>query len=77
MTIKSIDKDACKSCQLRIEDRCPVMESCPTDVIRVDERKQPYIAYPDDCDSCFLCQLDCPHGAVHVSAEISLPLLPY
>jgi NAD-dependent dihydropyrimidine dehydrogenase PreA subunit len=46
-------------------------------VLRLGERGNPYIAYADDCDSCFLCQLECPHGAVQVSAEIDLSWLPY
>ena len=35
----------------------------------------PYIAYPDACDSCFLCCVDCPREAVEVSAEIKLPFI--
>ena len=77
MTIKSIDKDTCEPCRLRTGEGCPVVESCPTDVIRLDKQDKPYIAYPDDCDSCFLCQLDCLNGAVKVSAEINLSQLPY
>ena len=75
MTIKEFDKDKCVSCSLRAGDGCPVMESCHTDVIRLDEEGFPYVAYPKDCDSCFLCTLDCPEDAVEVSAEIPLPFL--
>ncbi len=77
MTVKSIDENTCEPCQLRISGACPVAESCPTDVLRLGERGNPYIAYADDCDSCYLCQLECPHGAVQVSAEIDLSWLPY
>ncbi|MBI2832087.1 MAG: [Fe-S]-binding protein [Chloroflexi bacterium] len=66
----------CRNCSLRLASSCPVMESCPTDVIRLNEAGMPYVAYPDDCMSCFLCQMDCPNGAVEVSAEIPLPFLP-
>jgi len=75
MTIERIAKDICEACGLRTGVGCPIMESCSVDVIRLDERGFPYIAYPDDCDSCFLCHLDCPNGAVKVSAEIPLPFL--
>ena len=75
MTIKRIAKDKCESCTLRVSAGCPVMESCHTDAIRLDEEGFPYIAYPGDCDSCFLCHLDCPNEAVEVSAEITLPFL--
>ena len=34
-----------------------------------------YIAYPEDCDSCFLCSLGCPYEAVEVSVEVPLPFL--
>jgi len=76
MTIKRIDKDECRDCGARTDSSCPVIESCPTDVVRMGEDGLPYAAYPDDCMSCFLCQVDCAGTAVEVSAEIPLPLLP-
>ncbi len=76
MTIKRISTDVCESCSLRAESGCPIMESCPTDVIRLDKAGFPSTEYPDDCMSCFLCQLDCPNGAVEVSAVIPMPFLP-
>ena len=76
MTIKRIAKDACETCQLLKASGCPVMESCPTDVIRLDKEGFPYVAYLDDCMSCFLCEIDCPEGAVKVSAEVPLPFIP-
>ena len=75
MTIKKIDRGVCESCSLRTSVGCPVTESCHTDAIRLDEGGFPYIAYPDDCDCCFLCQLDCPNGAVEVSAQAPFPFL--
>ena len=72
MTIKKIARDICKSCS----KGCPIMESCPTDVIRLDNEGLPYIAYADDCMSCFLCRIDCPDGAVEVGALVPLPFLP-
>ncbi len=76
MTIKRIERNACESCSIAASGECPVVESCPTDVIRLDEQRLPYIAYPDDCMSCFLCQLDCPQGTVEVSAVVPMPFLP-
>ncbi len=75
MTVRNIVRDTCKSCKLRITAGCPVMDSCHMDVIRLDAEGCPQIVYPDDCDSCFLCELDCPNRAVTVSAEVSLPFL--
>ena len=75
MTIKKVAKDTCKSCSIRVNTGCPVADSCHMDAIRLDEEGFPCIAYPRDCDSCFLCEIDCPNGAVSVSAEASLPFL--
>ena len=75
MTINRIAKDICDACRLRTGVGCPIMESCSVDVIRLDKGGFPNIVYSNDCDSCFLCQLDCPNGAVKVSAEVPLPFL--
>ncbi|MDP2727017.1 MAG: ferredoxin family protein, partial [Dehalococcoidia bacterium] len=53
MTVKTIDANLCDGCGICIE-------SCPTDVLRVGVAVVPTIAYPHDCMSCFLCELDCP-----------------
>lgn len=76
MTIKRISRDICETCSLRASVGCSIMESCHTDAIRLDEEGFPYIAYPDDCDCCFFCQIDCSNRAVTVSAEAPQPLLP-
>ena len=75
MALKKIDKEICRDCSIRVESGCPIEESCPTDVIRLDKAGLPYIAYPDDCMSCFLCEIDCPKGAVELSALVPLPFL--
>lgn len=77
MAVKRINKDLCNDCELRKEKGCPVADSCSVDVIRLDEEGKPFVAYPGDCHSCFLCERDCPLGAIEVSAEIPLPVLPY
>lgn len=71
--IRSIDRAKCETCGLRLKDTCPIMESCFQDVIRLDHERTPHIAYPADCCGChnyyFACQIDCPLGAVVVSAK--------
>ncbi len=71
MTIKKIDRKACVS-------QCGIcMDSCPCDVIRLDQEGKAYIAYLEDCHTCFLCEDDCPAKAVTVSAEVLGTPLPY
>lgn len=77
MTIMHINRELCRECSLRTPGGCPVVEACPTDVIRADQEAYPYISYPTDCHSCFLCELDCPGGAVRVSPDIPMPIIPY
>ena len=38
---------------------------CPTDVIRLDEKRLPYIAY-EECWYCGVCEADCPEKALIV-----------
>jgi NAD-dependent dihydropyrimidine dehydrogenase PreA subunit len=73
--IKNIARDKCNSCSLKTTAGCPVVDSCHTDAIRLDENGFPYVAYGDDCDTCFLCYQDCPNEAVDVSARIPVPFL--
>ena len=75
MTIKAIKTELCRDCPVRVDGSCPPMESCATDVIRMGDSGLPRIAYPGDCHSCFFCQIDCPKGAINVTAAIPLPLL--
>ncbi len=63
MGIRKIDQELCNGCGICIEN-------CPMDVIRLDEeRDKAYIAYLSDCQFCFLCELECPTGAIYVSPE--------
>jgi NAD-dependent dihydropyrimidine dehydrogenase PreA subunit len=75
MSIKRIDSSKCESCTFAAAGECPVMDACHMDVIRLDESGKPLFAYPEDCDSCFMCEVDCPNGAVEVSARVDLPFL--
>lgn len=61
--IESIDKNRCVGC-----GNC--VKSCSMDVIRFDlDSEKAYIAYPDDCACCMLCELECPAEAIYVGAE--------
>lgn len=68
MTIANIDKDRCVGCGTCVE-------TCPADVIRMDEEKGiAKITYPDDCQTCHLCRLFCPVGndIITVNSETHL-----
>ncbi len=52
-----VDAAVCVGCGV-----CP--ESCPTDVFRMTSDNKAYAAYPEDCQACFLCVIDCPVGAL-------------
>lgn len=62
MAIASINEDTCIGC-----GECVV--SCPMDVIRMDKKtKKPVIKYPQDCQTCHLCESFCPvDGTITVS----------
>ncbi|WP_422880238.1 4Fe-4S dicluster domain-containing protein [Moorella sulfitireducens] len=63
MGIKKINTALCKGC-----GKCD--NSCPMDVIYFDIKSQlPQILYPQDCQSCFLCIINCPSKAIEVTAE--------
>jgi len=59
-----IDYDTCNGCK-----EC--YDVCPLDIIAWDEEKDmPYVAYPDECQLCFLCQEECPEEAIAVKIPI-------
>ncbi|MGD0236257.1 MAG: ferredoxin family protein [Syntrophorhabdales bacterium] len=70
MGIRRIDYKVCTGCGTCVE-------ACPMDVIRLDEKtEKPVIKYLRDCQSCFLCEMECPAGAIHVTPdrEMRVPL---
>ncbi len=69
MGIKTIDEDLCNGCAVCID-------SCPMDVIRFDKKKEKaYPAYPGDCTTCYLCEMDCAVEAIYVSPEATRPIV--
>ena len=55
----AINLDTCTGCSL-----CVL--ACPVDVIRMDAATaKPVIAYPRDCQVCYLCEDDCPTAQHH------------
>jgi len=61
MGIQKIDRELCNGCQ-----RC--VQICPQDVLRFDPKeKRPHIQYLRDCQSCFLCEIECPKEAIYVT----------
>ena len=61
----SINVDTCTGCGL-----CVI--ACPVDVIRMDALSaKAVIAYPRDCQVCYLCEDDCPTDSISLSHDIS------
>jgi len=57
-----VQNEVCVGCGVCIE-------SCPTDVLRVDNRGKAFAAFADDCQYCFLCVFDCPVDAISITIE--------
>ena len=69
MSIEKIDQELCTGCGICVN-------SCPMDVIRMDEEaEKAIIKYQDDCMLCEFCVLDCPVDAIYVSPEKTSPLI--
>jgi len=52
------------------------VQSCPTDVIRIDERTgKAVIRYVADCQICHLCRMYCPVDAITITPEKSIPVV--
>jgi len=69
MSIEKIDHELCTGCGICVN-------SCPMDVIRMDEEaNKAIIKYQEDCMLCDFCVLDCPEEAIYVSPEKHAPLI--
>ncbi len=63
MGILSADKGLCNGC-----GNC--FENCPMDVFRMDEEtNRAYVAYPQDCMVCYMCEDGCDTGAIILTHE--------
>ena len=59
--ITVVDKAKCTGCGICVD-------LCNMDVLRLDHsNNSTYIAYQEDCMTCFECVLNCPEGAIEVS----------
>lgn len=57
--VKNIFQENCIGC-----GSC--VDNCPLDTLRMNEEGKAYIAYPEDCHTCYLCEQVCPVGAIYV-----------
>ncbi len=63
MSIKRYDLNKCVGCRLCVK-------ICPMDVFYFDEAaKKSVIAYPDNCQNCGQCFLNCPTGSLRFGSE--------
>lgn len=59
MGIRKIDVNLCNGCRICVD-------YCPMDVLRMDEdTKKACVKYLRDCQSCFLCETECPKAAIY------------
>jgi len=54
-----VNKIACTGCGVCVE-------TCPTDVLRLDRENKATMTYPEDCQGCFICEWDCAYEAIRV-----------
>ena len=59
--ITDVNKTKCTGCGICVD-------LCNMDVLRLDTSNgKAYIAYHEDCMTCFECALNCPEDAIYVS----------
>jgi 2-oxoglutarate ferredoxin oxidoreductase subunit delta len=50
----------CKNCRICVD-------FCPTHALEMGARDYPYLAYPDKCTECGMCEVRCPDFVITVS----------
>ncbi|MET0283123.1 MAG: ferredoxin family protein [Polyangiales bacterium] len=59
--------------ELVIEERCTqcnqCVAACPTNVFDAVPGRAPVIARKQDCQTCYMCELYCPHDALFVASN--------
>lgn len=69
MPIESLSSELCTGCKICVD-------VCPEDVLRFNEdKKKAYIAYPEDCASCWVCEWFCPVKCIEVSKGLARPIV--
>lgn len=61
--IVTLDESTCVGCGVCVE-------ICPMDVLRIKkEVKKAFIKYPDDCQTCYQCEISCKCRAIIVDSK--------
>lgn len=68
--LTAIEYGKCNHCKI-------CFDICPMGCFKLMGRMV-YIAYPRDCMSCMLCEMDCPRDCIEISAwRARTAVLPY
>ncbi len=72
MSVVRINLDRCIGCK-----RC--VDVCPMDVLYFDpEARKSILAYPENCQNCGQCYVNCPTGSIGISNDTyGYPLTAY
>lgn len=54
-----INRDWCKGCAICVT-------FCPKQVLALDARDKAFVAHPEKCNACRVCELRCPDMAIEV-----------
>lgn len=52
----------CKQCEICVA-------FCPRDALRMNDQQYPYLAYPERCNLCGICEVMCPDLAITIPAR--------
>ena len=63
--IELVSRSRCIECNLCVK-------VCPTNVFDAVENDIPVIARPDDCQTCFMCEANCPVDALYVAPQFNV-----